>query len=168
VESSLAVLEHTPWWVYGILAVLIVTGVQALRPRVVPVGRLLVVPGIFIGWGILSVVQRSAATPVLALDWIAADALGVAIGWTTARLSGFAFAADGRSVRVPGSPMPLVRNGVLFVSRYSLAVAAAFATTVTAHAQLVAWDVAVSGVATGYFVGWLARFARARRTPALS
>lgn len=162
--QSLVVLEHTPWWVLAILAVLIFTGVQALRPRVVPVGRLLLVPGIFIGWGILSVVQRSAATPVLALDWIAADALGVAIGWTTARLDGFAFAADGRFVRVPGSPMPLVRNAVIFVARYALAVAAAFAATATAHAQLVAWDVAVSGLATGYFVGWLARFARARRT----
>jgi membrane associated rhomboid family serine protease len=60
--------------------------------------------------------------------------------------------------------MPLVRNAVIFVARYALAVAAAFAATATAHAQLVAWDVAVSGLATGYFVGWLARFARARRT----
>jgi non-heme chloroperoxidase len=164
---GLAVLQRTPWWVFTVLALLIVTGAQALRPRVVPVWRLLIVPAIFIVWGILSVVLRSAAVPVLALDWIALAAFGTVIGWATTRLRGFAFEANGRIVRVPGTLLPLARNLLIFVARYGLAVAAAFAATGTVHAQIVAWDVGVSGFATGYFLGWLARFARARRaTPA--
>jgi hypothetical protein len=163
---SLTILQHTPWWVFAVLAVLIVTGVQAMRQRVVPVWRLLIVPAIFIGWGVLSVVQRSAAAPVLALDWIAAAAIGAAIGLASTRLGAFSFAAGGRAVRVPGTPIPLVRSAAIFVTKYGLAVAVAFAATAPERAQLVVWDVAVSGLAAGYFIGWLARFAPALRASA--
>lgn len=158
----MTIIQHTPWWVFIVLAVLIVTGVQALRPRVIASWRLLIVPAIFIVWGVAGVVMRSAAAPVLALDWIVAVALGMGLGYATTRLDAFGFEANGRVVHVPGSPLPLARNILIFGARYGLAVAAAFAVSASAHAQLIAWDVAVSGLATGYFLGWLAQAARAR------
>ena len=156
--GSLAILTHTPWWVFVVLAVLLVTGVQALRPRVVAVWRLFIVPAIFIAWGVLGVVQRSAAVPVLALDWIAAVALGALIGWMTTRLDGLVFDAGAGSVLMPGTAMPLARNLTIFLARYGIAVAAALAATTAIRANIVVWDVAVSGLATGYFAGWLGRF----------
>src|SRR4030088_2692514 len=66
VEQMVVIVQHTPWWVFAVLALLIATGVQALRPRVVPVWRLLIVPAIFIAWGVLGVTQRSFAAPMLA------------------------------------------------------------------------------------------------------
>jgi uncharacterized protein DUF6622 len=168
VERFLPILQHTPWWVFVVLAVLIVTGAQALRPRVMPVWRLLIVPAIFIGWGILSAAQRSAAAPAPTLEpmllWIVAAALGAAIGWTTTRLAGFAFEPNG-SVRVPGTPVQLVRNVLIFVAKYGIAVSAAFATAGD-RADIIFLDVAVSGLVAGYFMGWLARFVRARRASA--
>ncbi len=160
--GGLAILEHTPWWVFVVLAVLLITGIQALRPRVVAVWRLFLVPAVFIAWGVFSVVQRSAAVPVLALDWSAAVALGALIGWATTRLDGFVFDVGAQSVHVPGTPMPLTRNIVIFLARYGIAVAAALAATAALRAHIVVWDVAVSGLATGYFLGWLGRFVRLR------
>jgi hypothetical protein len=161
-----AILAHTPWWVFAVLAILILTGVQALRPREVAAWRLLIVPAIFIGWGVFSAVQRSAAAPVLGADWIAAALLGAMLGWGTTRLAGYIFETGSWSVRVPGSPTQLVRNVVIFVARYGIAVATAFASTPSDRAWLIACDVAVSGLAAGYFLGWIGRVARARRSGA--
>ena len=160
--NVLAIVQHTPAWVFVVLAALIVTGLQAFRMRVVPVWRLLIVPAIFIGWGMLSVAQRSVAVPALSLDWIAAGAAGAAIGWATTRLGTYGFEAGGR-VRVPGTPVTLVRTLLIFVARYGIAVAAAFTADAAGHMRIVTWDVAVSGLAAGYFVGWIARFVMARR-----
>ena len=161
-EQSLIIVQHTPWWVFLVLAVLVVTGLQALRPRVVPLWRVLIVPAVFIVWGVTGIAQRAAAAPVLAIDWIVAVAVGFAVGWATTKLDGVLFGAGGSSVQVPGSPVPLVRNAVIFILRYGLAVSVAFAATDAARAQFVFWDVLASGATTGYFLGWLAQFMRAR------
>jgi hypothetical protein len=163
----MTILAHTPWWVFAVLAVLIVTGIQALRPRVIAAWRLLIVPAIFIAWGIASVSIRASAVHSLGLDWLAAVVIGGAIGYALTRSDAFAFEADGRVVHVPGSPVPLLRNSLIFAARYTLAVAAAFAATAAAHAELITLDVVVSGLASGYFVGWIARAARAWRTRAI-
>lgn len=157
------IVQHTPLWVWGVLTILIVTGLQALRPRVLPVWRLFVVPAIFIAWGVSSIAVRATAVPALGYDWAAALAVGTAIGWITVRLHRFAFEDGARIVRVPGTPMPLIRNASIFFARYGLAVAAAFAAGSAAQGQLLVADVSVSGLATGYFLGWLLRFVRARQ-----
>ncbi len=166
VATSVLILQRTPVWVWAVLLVLLVTGVQAMRPRVLPVWRLFIVPAVFIAWGIESIVQRALVQPALAFAWLAAAAAGIALGWLTVHLGAFAFEAQGRIVRVPGTPMPLLRNAAIFVARYALAVAAAFTAGSAAHVQVVVLDVAVSGLATGYFLGWLVRFRQARRAGA--
>lgn len=162
----LAILAQTPWWVFALLAVLILTGAQALRTRVVAVWRLLIVPAVFIGWGAFSAVQRSAAAPALGADWIAAAVLGMMLGWTTTRLSGYAFETNSWNVRVPGSATQLGRNVLIFIARYGIAVSTALATTSGDRAWLIACDVAVSGLTAGYFLGWIGRVGRVRRSGA--
>jgi hypothetical protein len=161
-STILPILQHTPSWVFVVLAALIVSGIQAFRTRVLPAWRLLLIPAIFIGWGIFSVAARSVSNPALSLDWIAAAALGVVLGMGTTRLRGYAF-EDGGRVRVPGTPVTLVRTLGIFVVRYGIAVAAAFSANAAAHAQLVTYDVVISGLTAGYFLGWIVRFAAARR-----
>src|SRR5262245_1955344 len=108
-ERGLAVLAHTPIWVYLVFALLVASGIGGLRTRVVPVWRLAIVPAIFIAWGVLSVIQRSAAAPYLWGGWIIALAAGVAIGWATTHPEAFALDAASRRVRVRGTPAYLVR-----------------------------------------------------------
>jgi hypothetical protein len=167
-EMALAIVRHTPIWVFAILAVLVATGIQALRPRAVPIWRLLIVPGVFIVWGVIGIVQRAHVAPTFPLEWAGAVAVGLAIGWTTTRLAGMTFDPARGVVGLPGSPFPLARSASIFVARYGLAVASAFAATRSQYATIVAVDVAVSGLATGYFLGWLVRFVRFIRTQTAS
>ncbi len=162
-ETFAAIVRHTPGWVFAILAVLIVTGVQALRARDVPLWRVFLVPGIFIVWGIAGIIQRSATDPKLSIDWIGALVAGAALGWLLPRLDGVSFHRQRKTVSLPGSPVPLIRNVSIFIARYCLAVAGAFAATTSERASLITLDVAVAGLMTGYFLGWLGRFARLLR-----
>jgi hypothetical protein len=115
------------------------------------------VPAVFIVWGLITLATRSIGSPILLLDWLVACAAGSAIGWRTARLDGVIVDRGRGLVVVPGSLFPLVRNVTIFVVKYGLGAAMAI---VPAHRDgLLPWDVAVSGLAAGYFIGWLIRFA---------
>jgi hypothetical protein len=47
-EQILRIVEHTPLWVFALFAVLVAFGLQALRPRTLPIWRLLVIPAVFV------------------------------------------------------------------------------------------------------------------------
>jgi hypothetical protein len=161
--TAINIVAHTPWWVFAVLALLLGLGVQALRPRVVPLWRLLVTPGIFISWGLISLVLRLAsASPLVLLDWLVAAAGGGMLAWISIRPGQMRIDAAG--IAVPGSALPLVRNMLIFSAKYTLTVAAVLAPAQQAHLAL--WDIAVSGMSAGYFLGWLAHVALVyRRSP---
>lgn len=79
---------------------------------------------------------------------------------TSSRVSSQPDPAQGR-VRIEGSAFPLVRNRVLFFSKYAIGIAIAYAAF--GMEVLYPLDVAVSGVSAGYFAGWLMRFAQRYR-----
>ncbi|HLI51812.1 MAG TPA: DUF6622 family protein [Thermomicrobiaceae bacterium] len=160
----LLIVRHTPVWVFAVLAVLVFFGVQALQQRTVPVWRLVIIPAVFIVWGVTAVVARSATFPILIVDWMITGAVGFAIGWGTTRLDGVEIDRAAARVQVPGSAVPLIRNLLIFAAKYCLAAAMALAPRL--HGSLSAWDIAVSGLSAGYFVGWLVRFGiRYRKAP---
>jgi hypothetical protein len=162
--SMLNVLQHTPWWAFAVFALLIWFGWQALRPREVPVWRLLITPAIFIGWGVTSLVIQSTAAPMLAADWSATAAIGAAIAWTTSRFDNVGIDRARQLVSVPGSASTLIRNLLIFSAKYGLAAAAAMMPAW--RSELALWDIAVSGASAGYFLGSLARLALAYRRAA--
>lgn len=150
-----SVLQGTPGWVFPLLAVLVALGLQALRTRTIAAWRLLVVPAVFIGWGLVTLASRSAASPALAAAWGAGALAGIAIGWLTSGGSALRFDPENGRATVPGGPATLVRNVTIFAAKYGLAVAMARAPE--RAAALLAWDSGVSGLAAGYFAGWLLR-----------
>jgi hypothetical protein len=160
-SSILNVLQHTPWWVFAVFALLTWLGAQALRPRDVPVWRLLITPAIFIGWGVTSLVIQSTSAPILVADWSAAAVVGAAIAWTTSRLDRIKIDRVQRQVSLPGSASTLIRNVLIFSAKYGLGAAAAMMPVW--RSELALWDIAVSGASAGYFLGWLTRLALAYR-----
>jgi hypothetical protein len=156
-SSILNVLQHTPWWVFAVFALLTWLGAQALRPRKVPVWRLLITPVIFIGWGVTSLVIQSTSAPILVAHWSAAAVVGAAIAWTTSRFDSIKIDRVQRQVSRPGSLL-------IFSAKYGLGAAAAMMPAW--RSDLALWDIAVSGASAGYFLGWLARLAQAYRRAA--
>ncbi len=162
--NLLDILRNTPLWVFALFALLVALGVVALRRRTVAPWRLLVVPAVFITWGVITLARSPAGLPIAVLDWLLAGLVGAAVAWLATRMDGVRFERATGLVEVPGSIVPLVRNLLIFGAKYGLAVAMAVAPA--QQASLALWDLGVSGLSAGYFVGWLLKFAlHYRATP---
>lgn len=158
----LEIARHIPIWVYLLLGYLIFVGVQALRPRIRSLWRMLIVPGVFIVWGLVGLVQRSAVVPTAFVHWGGGAAIGLVLG----ALLPVPMLVDrvAARVRMPGSAVPLLRNVGLFVAHFALNVAAGI--HADARVQMMGYDLLVSGLGFGYFAGWLWRFVATYRTAA--
>ena len=154
-------LSNIPWWVFPLLAMLVWRGWQASKSRSVPLGTIFIGPAIFIGWGVASLVTRAWAAPSLAAVWFVAAALGALLALTRGRLAVQADRTKG-IVRLPGSWWPLARYLAIFCAKFVLAAWSAIAPTM--RPELAYWDVGISGLSAGYFIGWLVRVLRNYRS----
>src|SRR5260370_15752935 len=75
-DIATRILSGSPWWVYGLLALLIWLGLQAARPRTVSLSRVLIAPAVFIGWGIVRLMLRANFSDVLI--WLGTAVRGAA------------------------------------------------------------------------------------------
>jgi hypothetical protein len=142
------ILTHTPLWAFALLAFLIWQGIKAMRPRTVTIWRSLIVPAVFIVWGLSRLLSRQEYAGLLAA-WLGAAVVLLAVGVLTAR----PFELDHASgeIKRPGSVLPLIRNVTVFVLQYAVAVIAAIDPGDATTAAIVGR--AISGATTGYFLG---------------
>ena len=143
------ILTHTPPWVFALFAYLVWQGVQAMQPRTTPIWRALIVPVVFIVWGIsrIGFGHQDSAWPLVA--WIAAALALLPLGVLTPR----PFEVDhttGQIIR-PGSASALIRNLIVFVLQYAVGVITAIDASDRALALIVGR--AISGATAGYFMG---------------
>jgi hypothetical protein len=155
--GPLVILQHTPPWVFGVFALLVVLGMQALRPRTVPIWRMTAIPLVFSAWGLITLASRSIESPVLFVAWVIAGAAGLLLAWRTVRLDRLAIDRHRGLVSIPGSRVPLARNLAIFGVKYVFT--AAIAISPGHRASLLLCNFTVSGLMAGYFMGWLVRFA---------
>jgi hypothetical protein len=146
----LGILNRTPPWVFLLFAYLAWQGIKALRPRTQSIWRLLIVPLIFIVWGLSRIGMRhDNAWPPLV--WVTAAVLMAPLAF----LTGPRLLAVDRSrglVSRAGSIVPLVRNMAVFGLQYAVAVMGALRLDGYAAGAIVGR--AVSGATAGYFLGW--------------
>ena len=79
------ILIHTTVWVWALPALLVWQGIKAMQPRKTPIGRALIVPVVFILWGIsrIGFGHQDSAWPVVA--WIVAALALMPLGVLTPR-----------------------------------------------------------------------------------
>ncbi len=152
-----SILSGTPVWVFVLFAYLAWQGWQRLSPRVTTLRRVAVMPVIFIAWGLIGLVTRPVAAETVATIWSAAATAGGILGALTSPRS-LEFDRTRGLVRRPGSILPLLRNLSIFGAHYGLNVAMAMRPD--ARMDLIGWDIAVSGLSAGYFLGWMIAFLR--------
>jgi hypothetical protein len=143
------VLIHTPLWVWALLAYLVWQGIKAMQPRTVPIWRALIVPVVFIVWGIsrIGFGHQDSAWPLLA--WIAAALVLLPLGVLTPR----PFEVDHKTGEIirPGSAFALIRNLIVFSAQYAVGVISAIDAGDRALAIIVGR--VISGATAGYFIG---------------
>jgi hypothetical protein len=148
-KFALGIITHTPPWAWILLAYLIWQGFKAMGPRTTTIWRALIVPAIFIVWGLSRIGFGGQANFLPLAVWIAAALALLPVGILTPR----PFEVDhatGQIIR-PGSVFPLVRNLIVFALQYTVAVMAAIHADDHAVGAIVAR--AVSGATSGYFLG---------------
>jgi hypothetical protein len=143
------VLIHTPLWVWVLLAYLVWQGVQAMQPRALSIWRALIVPVVFIVWGVsrIGLGHQDSAWPLAA--WGAAALVLLPLGVLTPRPFDVDH-ATGQIIR-PGSPFGLIRNLVVFAAQYAVGVITAIDAGDRALAIIIGR--AISGATAGYFIG---------------
>jgi uncharacterized protein DUF6622 len=143
------ILIHTPLWVWPLFAYLVWLGIQAMRPRTTTIWRSLIVPAIFIIWGLSGLVSQSQNTVLPLVAWLAAALVLGATGFLLAKP--FELDHTTGEIKRPGSIVPLIRNLTIFALQYTVRVIMA----IDPEARLTATVVgrAVGGAMTGYFLG---------------
>lgn len=118
------ILRHTPPWVWGLLAALLVLGYVQTRPRRIGLGRAALLPASMLAWSLWGVAASFASAAALAI-W----ALGVfGAAAATARLpapAGTRWMAATRSFDLPGSWVPLALIVALFAVKFGAGVSLA-------------------------------------------
>ena len=145
---ALGIITHTPLWVWPLLAYLVWQGIKAMQPRTTTIWRALIVPAVFIVWGLSRLLSRQDhAWPLV--TWVAAAAVLLVIGLLTARP--FELDHTTGEIKRPGSWVPLIRNVTVFALQYTVAVISAVDPHEATTAAIVGR--AISGGTTGYFLG---------------
>lgn len=153
----LEILTHTPIWVFVLFAMILAIGACRLREGERDARRVCLVPALFILSGLIGLIQHDDFGAISA--WLAAAAVGFLVG-SFSRTAMRSVAGRFR-IFLAGSAWPLARIVVIFTAHYFLNVAAVL--SFDHRVEFMRLDAAVSGMAAGYFAGWLWRFVQAYR-----
>ena len=122
-ELLIEIMRHTPVWVWALLAALLARGLSQLRTRDVSPTRLLILPAVLLLLGLFAT-ATSFVPPWPALGaWAAALAAGCTLGARLPAPAGATWDADGGTLRLPGSALPLLIIVGIFALRYAGSVA---------------------------------------------
>ncbi len=162
-QFLLEIIRRTPPWVFGILALLIVLGVQQSRERRVSRGRVLILPLVMAAFALFGLSQGFGWNPVALACWAAGMVVAVAANeFLLHSPRGVrAEAADGPYL-VPGSWVPMILMMVIFVSRYVFAVTLAMHSERREDAAFVAGSAGVFGLLSGIFAARALRIWRTK------
>ncbi len=145
------IFANTPWWVFALFIFLVLTGLNASKPRIIPVKRLIILPTVFALWNIAWLAERIHGHFSLFIFWLIGLIIGAFIGWQT--VMSWRVHADHahRTVSLPGTWSTLFFIVLVFFVRYF------FVYNYEMHpesaANLFSSDALLSGSMTGIFVG---------------
>ncbi|GEB38342.1 hypothetical protein GLI01_23770 [Gluconacetobacter liquefaciens] len=155
--SAPMIVSHVPLWVWLLLAYLVWQGSQALSDHTVPLRRVVLVPIVFIIWGLSGLISRSEGSMAPSLTWMVAAASLIPAGY---RIGPRHMTIDRARALVhrTGTPWPLVRNVSLFAAQFAIGMAIAMRPEQQFALGLL--RAALSGALAGYFLGWALAFRR--------
>jgi len=140
------IMQHTPAWVWMLLAALIYFGYLQSRIRAVSRPRLFALPAAMLGLSLYSLFATFGPTRVGFVAWLAGGMLAGLVYRVFKQAAGAGYAPDTRVYTIPGSWLPLALMLAIFVTRYAVAVAIA----IDASLRQASTFVVIAGLAYGF------------------
>jgi hypothetical protein len=161
----IAILQHTPTWVYGLLFALIALGVSQSFPRSVTLRRSAVLPLLLVGVSLMGVVGTFDRQPLALLAWASALAATVAALHGRVDTTAVRYAPDTQRFQLPGSWVPLALMLGLFAVKFGAGVTLATQPELRDSTGFALAASAAYGLFSGVFLGRaMALWTLARRT----
>jgi hypothetical protein len=160
----IAILQHTPTWVFGLLFGLIALGVSQSFPRSVTPRRSAVLPPALVGVSLMGLAGTFTREPLALLAWALGLTAAVATLHGRVDTSAVRFCARTQRFQVPGSWLPLALMLALFAVKFGVGMTLANHPELRDSRALALTASAAYGLFSGVFLGRaMALWALARR-----
>ncbi len=146
------ILTHIPVWVFPLFLYIAYMSLRATRGRVASLPRLLMVPALFIVWGVSGLLSRHQIDLPLGSTWVAAAGLGAGLALTIGKPIVLGVDRERGLLRLAGSWAPFVRVMAIFIAKFTLGAMNAMRPDL--REMLAFADAAVSGTSVGFFLFW--------------
>lgn len=144
---------NTPWWVYLILAYLIMIGIRAGRPGFIPLKKFVIVPIAFTALSIYTLVTVVAHTWLNIAVWLLALLIGTAIGWLQIKYSRLKVDRERKLIWAEGNWTLLIVLIAIFAAKYYFDYQLAVVPQII-HQPLFLYSMLISSaLLTGWFIG---------------
>jgi Family of unknown function (DUF6622) len=161
----IAIIQHTPAWVFGVLVALVALGVAQSVPRRVSLRRNIVVPLTLAAWSLSGAVSTFGGQPLALLAWVIALAATMLALHGRVATTGVRYVADEQAFAMPGGWGPLALMMGLFGLRFGAGVMLADDPDLRHSAAFAVAACTAYGTFSGVFLGRaMALWSLARRT----
>ena len=148
----IAIIQHTPSWIWGLLAALVALGLWQTRPLEMSLMRVTVLPLVLTALSLSGVLSAFGHLPVALLAWAAGVAASLGLARKAVTVRGASWSASRGVVQVPGSWLPLVLILSLFVVKYGAGVSLALAPRLASDATFAVLCSLAYGIFSGLFL----------------
>lgn len=114
----IAIIQHTPAWVWGLLAMMIALGLSQARDREMSLARVTILPLVMIAVSLSGVFSAFGHFPVALGGWGAGVGVALVFGRQFIVARGAAWTSQTATLHVPGSWLPLALSVALFLLKY--------------------------------------------------
>jgi hypothetical protein len=160
--SFLQIVANTPLWVWPLMAFILWLGLQGLRPRVMPVWRLAILPMAGFATSLGSIAQ-SVDPAVAATGWGLALLAFLPLGWAFGQDRPVRLRSEDGKLEIAGGWFALGFGVSIFAVRYAMGVLFGVMPALRAEPLWIHASGAVGGMVAGIGIGWLANLLRRAR-----
>jgi len=151
-------LSYTPWFIYVLLILLINVGVKASKTQVLPLQRLFIMPVLFTGLAIHTLVTSVAFSSWNIASLVASLLVAALLGWWNASRYRIKVDKQKKLIQTPGSWSTLIIILAIFASKYYIGYQLAVHPQLLGDARFEICVVASMGICAGLFIGKLANY----------
>lgn len=152
-NKIITIFARTPWWVWILFGLLLYRGIKALKPSVISLYTLFILPGIFIALSLQSLLSTKAITFWIVSIWFGALVIGSLCGWFIVGKAPIKADKKNRWIWLPGTKLTLILIPLIFGIRYYFGYSIAINPQLMYSIPFLTTRFTLGGLMSGLFIG---------------